>query len=53
MWATDTRDVHPDFFVVGTHRDKGNDCSEKRKDKDEMVRNIFNPKYLICKSGTR
>ena len=50
--ATDIRDVHPKVFVVGTHRDKENDCSEKRKDKDDMVRNIFNPNYLICKSGT-
>ena len=50
--AAAIRDVHPEVFVVGTHRDKENDCSEKRKDKDEMVRNIFNPKYLICKSGT-
>ena len=52
--ATDIRDVHPKVFVVGTHRDKENDCSEKKKDKDEMVRNLFNPKYLdlVFKSGT-
>ena len=50
--ATDIRDVHPKVYVVGTHRDMENDCSEKRKDKDEMVGNIFNPKYLMCKTGT-
>ena len=52
--ATDIRDVHPKVFVVGTHRDKENNCSEKKKEKDEMVRNLFNPisKYLVKKSGT-
>ena len=51
MMAVRARDVHPQVFVVGTHRDKEHECSEKKKDKDEMVRNAVNSEYLLRKSG--
>lgn len=36
------------MFVVGTHRDEEHKCSEKRKDKDEIIRNVpTNPDFLI------
>ena len=38
--ATCARDVHPQVFVVGTHRDKENECSEKKKDKDIIIRQV-------------
>ena len=31
--AVHARDIHPQVFVVGTHRDKEHECSEKREDK--------------------
>ena len=49
--AIHARDVHPQVFVVGTHRDKEHECSEKKKDKDEIVTDVVNSECLIRKSG--
>ena len=46
-----TRDVHPYVFVVGTHRDEEQKCSEKRKDKDKIIRKMPKPEILISKNG--
>ena len=44
---------HPHLFVVGTHRDKENECLEKKKDKDEIIRKVVNVDIhvLFGKSG--
>ena len=39
--ATYTGDVHPQVFVVGTHRDKENECLEKKKDKDIIIDKLY------------
>ena len=38
--AANARDVHPLVFVVGTHRDMVDGCSENRGDKDKMVKRV-------------
>ena len=48
--ATYTGDVHPQVFVVGTHRDKENECLEKKKDKDIIIRQIVPPECLVEKN---
>ena len=48
--AAHARDVHPQVFVVGTHRDKEHECSEKRKDKDKIVSKIVNMECLVEKN---
>ena len=48
--ATYTGDVHPQVFVVGTHRDKENECLEKKKDKDIIIRQIIPPECLVEKN---
>ena len=48
--ATYTGDVHPKVFVVGTHRDMENECLEKKKDKDIIIRKIVQPEYLVQKN---
>ena len=48
--SSHTRDVHPQVFVVGTHRDKEHECSEKRKDKDKIVSKIVNMECLVEKN---
>ena len=48
--ATYTGDVHPQVFVVGTHRDKENECLEKIKDKDMIIRQIVPPECLVEKN---
>ena len=47
--AAHARDVHPQVFVVGTHRDKEHECSEKREDKNTIISNI---EYLVGKNKT-
>ena len=47
--AVHARDVHPQVFVVGTHRDKEHECSQK-KDKDEIVSNIVTTEFLVEKN---
>ena len=48
--ATYTGDVHPQVFVLGTHRDKENECLEKKKDKDIIIRQIVPPECLVEKN---
>ena len=48
--ATYTGDVHPHVFVVGTHRDKENECAEKKKDKDIIIEQIVPPECLLKKN---
>ena len=43
-------DVHPKVFVVGTHRDKEQESSEKKEEKSRMVKEVVNPEYLIRKN---
>ena len=50
LGAVHARDVHPQVFVVGTHRDKEHECSEKRKDKDKIVSKIVNTECLVEKN---
>ena len=49
--AAHTRDVHPHVLVVGTHRDEEHKCSEKRKDKDKIIKKMPNPEFLISRKG--
>ena len=50
--AAHVRDVHPHLFVVGTHRDMEELCSEKKNVKDDIIRNmVVNPEFLIHKKG--
>ena len=45
--ATYTTDVCPQVFVVGTHRDKQNECAEKREDKDRMIKKLVPTNCLV------
>ena len=49
--ATYTGDVHPQVFVVGTHRDKENECLEKKKDKDIIIRQILPPECSLVEKN--
>eukprot|EP00731_Ephydatia_muelleri_P014714 Em0008g434a len=49
--ATYTGDVHPQVFVVGTHRDKENECLEKKKDKDIIIRQIVPPECSLVEKN--
>ena len=48
--ATYTGDAHPQVFVVGTHRDKENECAEQKKDKDKIITQIVPPECLVEKN---
>ena len=48
--ATYTGDAHPQVFVVGTHRDKENECAEQKKHKDQIIRQIVPPECLVEKN---
>ena len=43
---------HSHVFVVGTHRDKENECREKIRDKNEMISRVINSRSLVLKNGT-
>ena len=50
--VANARGDRPHVFVVGTHRDKENECPEKIRDKNEMIRRVIHPECLVLKKGT-
>ena len=50
--VANARGDRPHVFVVGTHRDKENECPEKIGDKNEMIRRVIHPECLVLKKGT-
>ena len=49
--AAHARDFRPRFFVVGTHRDEEDKCSETKRGKGDVIKQMVNSEYLICKNG--
>ena len=50
-FATNTRDSRPYLYVMGTHRDEEQKCSETKKEKDEIIKHVTNSEFLIHKTG--
>eukprot|EP00731_Ephydatia_muelleri_P022394 Em0014g985a len=50
-FATNTRGSHPYLFVMGTHRDEEQNCTETKKEKDEIIKRVANSEFLIHKTG--
>ena len=50
-FATKTRGSHPYLFVMGTHRDEEQKCSETKKEKEEIIKRVANSEFLIQKTG--
>ena len=50
-FATNTRGSHPYLFVMGTHRDEEQKCTETKKEKEEIIRRVANSEFLILKTG--
>ena len=49
--AAHARDFRPHLFVVGTHRDEEDKCSETKGGKGDVIKQMVNSEYLICKNG--
>ena len=50
-FATNARGSHPYLFVIGTHRDEEQKCTETKKEKDEIIKRVANSEFLIHKTG--
>eukprot|EP00731_Ephydatia_muelleri_P022384 Em0014g975a len=50
-FATNARGSHPYLFVMGTHRDEEQKCTETKKEKDEIIKRVANSEFLIHKTG--
>ena len=49
--AAHARDFRPHLFVVGTHHDEEDKCSETKGGKGDVIKQMVNSEYLICKNG--
>ena len=50
-FAANTRGSHPYLFVMGTHRDEEQKCSETKKEKENIIKRVANSEFLIHKTG--